>query len=196
MARQKTQHTQESPKQCPCGHKHFSWSPDDDNVFCWDCNKKYPLSECLGVRQESSSIKTDRGSIGENLFQADRMDTRRYPRAKVTWPVTIAVSKGFLRAWRVKQRLSGRIQNISAGGALICCEETVNRNQELFLDIPEIAVLNRPVSAIAKVIRPDLYCLDDETIPHGIGVRFTKIADADRNLISTVVSDYLGSKQN
>jgi hypothetical protein len=40
----------ECPKQCPCGHKHLSWSPGENDVFCWDCNRKYPLSDCFGPR--------------------------------------------------------------------------------------------------------------------------------------------------
>jgi hypothetical protein len=35
------------PKQCLRGHKHLSWSPGSDHVFCWDCNKEYEISECL-----------------------------------------------------------------------------------------------------------------------------------------------------
>ncbi|MGD8996091.1 MAG: hypothetical protein PVH34_12800 [Syntrophobacterales bacterium] len=36
------------PKQCPCGHKHLSWGPGDERVYCWDCNRNYPHSECFG----------------------------------------------------------------------------------------------------------------------------------------------------
>jgi len=32
------------PKRCPDGHKHISWSMGDDYVFCWDCNRRYPLA--------------------------------------------------------------------------------------------------------------------------------------------------------
>ena len=39
------------PKQCPCAHKHLSWSPGDEEVYCWDCNKKYPISECFRTQQ-------------------------------------------------------------------------------------------------------------------------------------------------
>jgi hypothetical protein len=36
------------PKQCPCGHKHLSWGPGDERVYCWDCNRNYPHAECFG----------------------------------------------------------------------------------------------------------------------------------------------------
>ena len=40
----------ESPKHCPCGHKHVSWSIGENEVYCWDCDRKYPLSDCFGSR--------------------------------------------------------------------------------------------------------------------------------------------------
>jgi hypothetical protein len=43
------------PKQCPCGHKHISWSADEDRIFCWDCNSWYPLAECLGRKDAEFS---------------------------------------------------------------------------------------------------------------------------------------------
>ena len=43
----------ESPKHCPCGHIHISWSQGEDEVYCWDCNKKYALSACFGSRTPS-----------------------------------------------------------------------------------------------------------------------------------------------
>jgi len=37
----------ERPKYCPRGHQHLSWSKGDDHAFCWDCNRKYLVSECV-----------------------------------------------------------------------------------------------------------------------------------------------------
>jgi hypothetical protein len=48
-----------SPKKCPCGHVHISWSADEDYVFCWDCNRKYTLVECFGSQKGSSSVDTE-----------------------------------------------------------------------------------------------------------------------------------------
>jgi hypothetical protein len=47
--------TPHTPKQCPRGHLHISWSLGDKQVWCWDCDKKYPLSECLDTRLAESS---------------------------------------------------------------------------------------------------------------------------------------------
>ena len=54
----KTHLLQEPPRQCPRGHKHISWSADEDEIFCWDCNSRYPLAECLIPKPLGSSIDT------------------------------------------------------------------------------------------------------------------------------------------
>jgi hypothetical protein len=52
------------PKKCPDGHKHISWSMGDDHIFCWDCNRKYSVSECfqppfLNLRSLMTSLDPD-----------------------------------------------------------------------------------------------------------------------------------------
>jgi uncharacterized protein (TIGR02266 family) len=47
--------TQEPPKKCPRGHKHLSWSADEDYLFCWDCNKEYSLAECRDSKNAGSA---------------------------------------------------------------------------------------------------------------------------------------------
>ena len=47
------------PRKCPCGHVHISWSADEDYIVCWDCNRKYALTECLGTQKGSSSVDTE-----------------------------------------------------------------------------------------------------------------------------------------
>jgi len=42
------------PKNCPEGHKHISWSMGDDHIFCWDCNRRYPLAACFQPSESSS----------------------------------------------------------------------------------------------------------------------------------------------
>jgi len=43
------------PKKCPCGHVHISWSMGDDHIVCWDCNRKYSVSECFQPPESSLS---------------------------------------------------------------------------------------------------------------------------------------------
>jgi hypothetical protein len=42
------------PRKCPRGHKHLSWSADEDYLFCWDCNKEYSLAECRDPKNAGS----------------------------------------------------------------------------------------------------------------------------------------------
>jgi hypothetical protein len=49
------------PKKCPRGHKHLSWSADEDYLFCWDCNKEYSLAECRDPKNAGSSGGVDSG---------------------------------------------------------------------------------------------------------------------------------------
>jgi hypothetical protein len=43
------------PKKCPDGHRHISWSMGDDHIFCWDCNRKYSVSECFQPQESNLS---------------------------------------------------------------------------------------------------------------------------------------------
>ena len=47
--------TRGTPKKCPDGHRHISWSMGDDYVFCWDCNQRYPLLACFQPSEQDLS---------------------------------------------------------------------------------------------------------------------------------------------
>jgi hypothetical protein len=51
----KTEIPFDNPKQCPCGHKHLSWSEGEEEVYCWDCDKKYPITQCVGSQNTAAS---------------------------------------------------------------------------------------------------------------------------------------------
>ena len=51
-----------SPKQCPCGHSHISWSEGEDEVYCWDCNKKYSVSACFSLQDRTPTDNTEQDS--------------------------------------------------------------------------------------------------------------------------------------
>lgn len=46
----KNEPAQGPPQKCPRGHKHLSWSADEDYLFCWDCNGRYPIAECFDTQ--------------------------------------------------------------------------------------------------------------------------------------------------
>jgi formylmethanofuran dehydrogenase subunit E len=52
---EKKESTLEPPRKCPDGHKHISWSMGDDHIFCWDCNRTYPLVACFQSHESSLS---------------------------------------------------------------------------------------------------------------------------------------------
>jgi hypothetical protein len=54
-----TNPAQKSPKKCPRGHKHLSWSADEDYVFCWDCNKRYDLAKCNDSENTEAQFGAD-----------------------------------------------------------------------------------------------------------------------------------------
>jgi hypothetical protein len=43
------------PKKCPDGHRHISWSLGDKRIFCWDCNRWYPLLACFRTPERELS---------------------------------------------------------------------------------------------------------------------------------------------
>jgi hypothetical protein len=47
------------PKRCPRGHMYISWSAATEEVYCWDCNKKYLISECFDSPVASSDSVKD-----------------------------------------------------------------------------------------------------------------------------------------
>jgi hypothetical protein len=47
----------EHPKQCPEGHRQISWVSHENHVYCWLCNKTYPISECFEPSGEKDRVK-------------------------------------------------------------------------------------------------------------------------------------------
>ncbi len=112
-------------------------------------------------------------------------EQRRYPRADAEWLVTIDTPEGIL---------SARTVDVSAGGAFICCQESIREAAQVHMAFFDIPLLKRPLPVRAEVIRSNIHCADDELRSHGVGVRFTEISDEDRDLISMLVSDQLESE--
>jgi hypothetical protein len=111
-------------------------------------------------------------------------EKQRSPRADINWPVIIETAQN---------RINGKILNLSAVGAFICCEEAVEPD-EIFAMAINIVPLNRHIVLSAKVIRSHFYCLDDEVMSHGMAVEFSRISDEDRELISKLVAAELSQE--
>ena len=86
----------------------------------------------------------------------------------------------------------GQVRDISLGGAFICCQVPSEPGKVLKLTI-RFSPMSSPLKIEGTVIRSNVYCLDDETMCHGMRVRFTGISDDDRRFISSLTSRYLKS---
>ena len=105
---------------------------------------------------------------------------RVHPRSEVEWPVIMMTPEG---------DLNGTIENISLGGAYIRCETMLIKN-DLFLIC--ILAQDREGSWLgAEVIWIDFPLnTDTESVPIGMGVRFTDMSEDDLQFITEVVSGY------
>ena len=112
-------------------------------------------------------------------------ERRRYPRAKIEWPVTIKTDQGILQ---------GSTLDVSAGGASIRCQNPPLLHEicEMTIRIPE---LERTLVVDAQVVWSTADILDNELALPIIGVSFTNIADQDRWLISTAVTKALKQEE-
>ena len=123
------------------------------------------------------------GNIGLSLEE----ERRKYPRAIAHWPVTLETTQGIV---------TGITMDVSAGGAFICCRESLRVKERYFMAFHNVPLLDRSLQVGVEVIWSNIYCMDDELMSHGTGVRFSTIADEDREIITILVSDHLEAKDN
>jgi len=104
------------------------------------------------------------------------IEKRQYPRVEVAWPVTVVTPDGLM---------IGRTQNLSLGGTLIHCPEVPEffYNFRLFFRPAERQIL---IATAERVWSSTL--VDDKSMSHAIGVRFTYIPDHDYRLIKKAIS--------
>lgn len=114
------------------------------------------------------------------VFQTER---RQCPRAPVKWPVIIQTAQRFI---------AGETKDISASGAFINCWKPLEVN-EVFEMAISVSLLDSPIRLTAEVIRSDIPDARGKPGSGGMGVRFTKISEEDRQLISAAVSGNLKS---
>jgi hypothetical protein len=121
------------------------------------------------------------GNIGLSLEE----ERRKYPRAIAHWPVTLETTQGVV---------TGITMDVSAGGAFICCRESLRVKERYFMAFHNVPLLDRSLLVDVEVIWSNIYCMDDELMSHGTGVRFSRIADQDREFITILASDHLEAK--
>lgn len=104
------------------------------------------------------------------------LEKRRYPRAEVSWPVTILTASG---------PIEGEVRNVSLGGAFISCSEQPGL-RETFRLVIKVPFERQYLLAKGKVARSNLYDPDERL--RGVAVRFTELSDRDRELLTRVVA--------
>jgi c-di-GMP-binding flagellar brake protein YcgR len=106
-----------------------------------------------------------------------KAERRKYPRAEVSWPVSMITAQGLFE---------GEIKDISKGGALIRCTELPKTDEPLELNI-EIPDHLLTISATVEKVRLNLEDSDKALPSYDIAVRFLGIDAAQRkNLFNAI----------
>ena len=100
-------------------------------------------------------------------------ERRKYPRAKVVWPVIMENNRNII---------SGETQDISVCGAYIRCRKPL-KPVEVSMYV-SVSLLSPRIRAMAEVVRSDVLGSANGVEYYGIGVRFVAISDEGRELIS------------
>ena len=108
--------------------------------------------------------------------QIMRTEKRRFPRAEVKWPCIIQSG--------VKS-VKGQIENISVGGAFICCQIPLKLNDTFQIVIH--AANRHSLSVTAELVRPNVNGPDNLTMSQGMGARFIRISSEQRRLLNEVI---------
>lgn len=111
-------------------------------------------------------------------------DGRRYPRVNVEWPDTLQTERGSMDSIAL---------NISSGGVFFRCNELVAKGETLGMTLKPPN--HTPLKVTIETVWTDMYISSGKEIkPIGVGARFAKISDVDRQFVSTAVSDLLKSE--
>lgn len=105
-------------------------------------------------------------------------ERRRYTRVRVRWPVTMLTASG---------PMEGEVENISLGGAFICCDGQPGL-RETFRLVIKVPHPRQFLMARARVTRSDTYNPQNLIGTRGIGVRFVEMPEADRQLLEQILS--------
>jgi CheY-like chemotaxis protein len=115
-------------------------------------------------------------------------EKRQHRRATVKWPLTVKGPWGTMR---------GEIRNVSAGGAFLCASNFLKLHEMLAFKLDNISVFERVLSVLARVVRANIYCLDDIAHTYGIAVQFVEISDDDRKTLTDFTAQHsAGSEVN
>jgi len=112
-----------------------------------------------------------------------KKERRIYPRAKLKWPVVVKTGAGSLK---------GVTLNITPNGVFIRCRKPLRLNEiaEITIHIPNS---DNSLTATAEVVWSNIYGMDDEITPRGMGFKFLRISGEDRKFIAQASLNHLKS---
>ena len=115
------------------------------------------------------------------LLPSAIQEKRQHRRAHVNWPLEIKGPRGSMR---------GQVKNVSSGGAFICTSDSLKLHDMVAMEVDEVSLSKQALSVLAKVVRSNIYCIDEVTYPYGTGVEFVVISDADHVIVSNFVAQH------
>ena len=111
------------------------------------------------------------------IIKSTSQEKRRYPRAKITWPVVVMTPNG---------PVDGVTQNLSAGGAFILCSELPELDHHFHLVIKPFE--RPPLLVSAEKVWSD-NSTSEARMSHGTGLSFKVIVDGkDQQFIRDAAS--------
>ena len=105
-------------------------------------------------------------------------ENRRYPRAKIKWPVVMTSSSGLV---------DGQTLNISLGGAFVRCREIPDLQDDFRM---VMTAKERLILVNAEVIWSNGSRSGAKSTSHGMGIRFTYISSNDRSFLRGVIASH------
>ena len=110
-----------------------------------------------------------------------KKERRIYPRVKLKWPVIVKTGADSLK---------GVTLNITPNGVFIRCRKPLRLNEvaEITIHIPNS---KHYLSATAEVVWSNIYGMDDEITPRGMGFKFLRISSKDRKFIAQASLNHL-----
>jgi Tfp pilus assembly protein PilZ len=107
-----------------------------------------------------------------------------YKRAKIQW-LTLVKANGKV--------IEGVTLTVSPTGLFVVCANPLKLHDTCELKI-RIESRDDPIQATGEVVWSNIHGQDDYHSPRGMGIKFTKISDTDRDLISTEALRHLGEE--
>jgi len=118
------------------------------------------------------------------LPQTSKESQRKHPRTNVHWPVSMETSDGIVEA---------EVNNISLGGAFICCERPLPVGEvfHLTMMVPD----NEPIEATGKAVWSNVHIPKEKVIYRGMGVQFIKMSDRHIQFVRGIFNESDKSKE-